>query len=456
MNIRTKLAFIFSAIVATILTVFCLGVYSLSENYRREEFFSRLESRGITTARLFVTVKEVDKELLHIIDQNSIHALFQEEVLVFNQLDSLVYSSLNNLKSKFTPKLLQEIRQKGKLEYVVNDIEHVGMTYASPQGEFVVVSSAYDRYGRSKLQNLRNVLITGFLLGVMFIVFSGYIFAGQALQPLVRINEEIANIGEGNLNRRVSEGNGQDEIAQLGKNFNNMLHRLETAFGMQQQFVSSASHELRNPLASITSQLQMMLEKRRTEEEYEQSLRSLLEDTQTLVALTNGLLLLAQSDIDKQRLLFTRVRVDEILFAAQNELRKAQPNYHFLVEYDAFPEEESALSIKGNEHLLKTAFLNIMDNACKFSKDHTVNIRIGQGNNLIHISFKDHGEGIGLEEQKLIFTPFFRGKHATSSIPGHGIGLALCQRIVQFHQGFIALDSKPGDGSQFTIYLPMY
>lgn len=234
-----------------------------------------------------------------------------------------------------------------------------------------------------------------------------------------------------------------------------MLHRLETAFGMQQQFVSSASHELRNPLASITSQLQMMLEKRRTEEEYEQSLRSLLEDTQTLVALTNGLLLLAQSDIDKQRLLFTRVRVDEILFAAQNELRKAQPNYHFIVEYDAFPEEESFLSIKGNEHLLKTAFLNIMDNACKFSPDHTVNIRIGQESNFIHISFKDNGEGIAKEEQKLIFTPFFRGKHATSNVPGYGIGLALCQRIVQFHQGSITLDPIPGPGSQFTIHLPM-
>jgi signal transduction histidine kinase len=455
MNIRIKLAFWFSAIAATILIAFCIGVYSLSENYRQEEFFSRLESRGITTARLFVTVKEVDKELLHIIDQNSIHALFQEKVLVFDQQDSLVYSSVDNLESKIPPTLLHSIRTNGKLEYVIGEVEHVGLTYQGQQGEFVIVSSAYDRYGRSKLQNLRYVLVMGFLIGVLLIVIAGYVFAGQALQPLVRINEEISDIGEGNLNRRVNEGNGKDEIAQLGQNFNKMLHRLETAFGMQQQFVSSASHELRNPLAAITSQLQMMLEKRRTEEEYEQSLRSLLEDTQTLVALTNGLLLLAQSDIDKQRLLFTNVRVDELLFAAQNELRRAQPEYHFLFEYDSLPEDESTLSIKGNEHLLKTAFLNLMDNACKFSPDHTVRIRIGAEYKSVSISFADRGEGIVAEEQGLIFTPFFRGKHATSSVPGHGIGLALCQRIVQFHGGTISLQTEIGRGSQFTIHLPM-
>lgn len=455
MNIRTKLAFQFTTLVATILGAFCMGVYSLSEDYRQEEFFSRLESRGITTARLFVTVKEVDKNLLRIIDRNSIHALFLEHVQVFDQRDSLVYASLDEPSDALPRTLLNEIRQKGKIQFAQDSTENVGLTFRSKEGDYVVISSAFDRYGRSKLENLRYLLFMGFGIGILLIVVSGYIFAGQALQPLVRVNEEIANIGESNLSSRINEGNGRDEIAQLGKNFNNMLIRLETAFEMQQQFVSSASHELRNPLASITSQLQMMLEKRRTEVEYEQSLQSLLEDTQTLVALTNGLLLLAQSDIDKQRLLFTQVRVDEVLFTAQNELRKAHPDYHFLFEYHEFPDDEAALSIQGNEHLLKIAFLNLMDNACKFSPDQTVQIRMRTEYQNIYISFQNQGGGIAPEEQELIFTPFFRGKHATSSIPGHGIGLALCQRIVQFHKGQISLDSAVGKGSRFTIQLPI-
>lgn len=455
MNIRTKLALRFTAIVATILTVFCIGVYSLSDNYRREEFFSRLESRGITTARLLVSVKEVDKNLLQIIDRNSIHALYQEKVMVFDSHDNLVYSSLDDLDADVTPEMLRQIRARKKMELVREEIESVGLLFEGQNGEFVVISSAFDRYGRSKLQNLREVLMWGFLIGVLLIVISGYLFAGQALRPLARINEEISIIGERNLALRVNEGNGRDEIAQLGINFNKMLHRLERAFEMQQQFVSSASHELRNPLASITSQLQMMLEKKRTTEEYENSLRSLLEDTQTLVALTNGLLLLAQSNIDKRRLIFSRVRIDELLFAAQNELRKVQPDYHFQFEYDALPEDESLLSVKGNEHLLKTAFLNFMDNACKFSPDHAVRIRIGASKNIITISFVDNGNGIPLEDQALVFTPFYRGQYVTSSIPGHGIGLALCQRILQLHDGEIKLHSTPGKGCEFVVQLPV-
>jgi len=454
MNIRSKLALRFTTIVATILSVFCIGVYSLSENYRQEEFFSRLESRGLTTARLFVTVKEVDKDLLRIIDKNSIYALYQEKVLVFDGRDSLVYASLDDLDVGYSPELIRHIRLRKKMQYVEDEIEYVGLTYQGQQGQFVVISSAFDRYGKSKLHNLRNVLVVGFFIGILLIIVSGHIFAGQALQPLARMNEEISDIGEENLHRRVSEGNGRDEIAQLGKNFNNMLHRLETAFGVQQQFVSSASHELRNPLAAITGQLQMMLEKRRSPEEYERTLQSILEDTQTLVSLTNGLLLLAQSHIDKQRLLFAVVRVDEVLFAAQNELLKAQPDYHFLFEYDALPEDESLLSIHGNEQLLKTAFLNFMDNACKFSPDHTVNIRIGVSNSTVTVYFADKGAGIPPEEQMMIFTPFFRGKYATSSVPGHGIGLAICQRIVQLHNGEILFRSDKGKGSEFVVSLP--
>lgn len=454
MNIRSKLTLLFTVIVATILTAFSVAVYSLSEDYRREEFFTRLENRGITTARLLVSVKEVDQNLMRIIDKNSIYALFHEKVLIFDERDSLIYSSLDDLEPGYTPELLQEIRKKRNIEYSVGDIEHVGLLYTTEKGDYVILSSAFDRYGRSKLRNLRNVLVVGLLVGSMLIIVSGYVFAGQTLQPLAKINEEISQVGENNLHFRLDEGNGRDEIAQLSKNFNNMLKRLELAFEMQQQFVSSASHELRNPLAAITGQLQMVLEKKRQTEEYERALRSLLEDTQTLVALTNGLLLLAQSNVQKQRLLFTQIRVDELLFAAQKELSKSQPNYHFQFEYGTFPDDEAAFSIHANEHLLKTAFINLMDNACKFSPDQLVQVRVDADTNFVQISFTNSGPGIPPDEQAMIFTPFYRGRYSTSNVPGYGIGLALCKRIVQLHQGNIELYSEKNKGTHFTAKLP--
>ena len=454
MNIRTKLTLRFSAIVATILVVFSLAVYILSEDYRKEEFYARLESRAITTARLFVTVQEVDENMLRIIDKNSIHAMFQERVLIFNPDNRLIYSSLDDLEVPYSSDLLKEIRKKQKVEYSVDDVEHIGIVYKGDQGDFVVISSAYDRFGRSKLQNLRNVLIAGLFVGILIIVLAGAVFAGQVLQPLARINAEVSNISAGNLSLRIDEGNRHDEIAQLAMNFNDMLHRLESAFEVQQQFVSNASHEMRNPLAAITTQLQLILDKKRTPEEYEQAMQSMLDDTQTLVELTNGLLTLAQSGIEKQRFQFGPVRVDEVLFLAQNELGKAHPDYHFIIEYGTFPEDESQLTIPGNEQLLKTAFLNLMDNACKFSPDRTVRIQVAANLHTIDVSFSDHGIGVPQEEQELIFNPFYRSSNVQSAMKGHGIGLSLCRRILQLHNSNISIRSSLGSGSCFAVQLP--
>ncbi len=452
MNIRAKLTLQFTIIVASILILFSLSVYLLSENYRREEFFNRLESRAITTVRLLVTVKEVDQNLLKIIDQNSIHQIFEEKVLVFNEENQLVYSSLDDFPLSYSNALLDEIRKKKKLQYTENNREVVGLLYPEGGSNFVAIASAFDRYGRSKLRNLGQVLLTGLLLGIGIIVLAGRVFAQQALRPLVQINMEVASITAGSLNQRIEVGNQRDEIGQLAHNFNQMLERLEAAFAIQQQFVSNASHELRTPLMAISSQLQATLSKKRLAEEYHQTLQSLLEDTRTLVDLTNGLLVLAQSGIDRQRQFFSPVRVDEAIFAAQTDLAKNFPDYHFQLEYTSFPEDENALTVLGNEQLLKTAFINFMDNACKFSPDQSVQVTVGfPDKSTIEICFADHGPGVPEEEQKSIFDPFYRASNTTVAFRGHGIGLSLCRRIIQLHNGSIRLESTPGAGSRFFV-----
>lgn len=455
MNIRTKLALRFSLIIAIILVIFSLSIYLLSENYRREEFFSRLESRALTTARLLVSVREVDNKLLRIIDKNTINALYQEKVLMFGQNNQVIYSSLDDFEVGYSNDLLDEIRKKGKVEYADGKNEFVGINYSDPSGSFVVIASAFDRYGRSKLNNLFRVLGVGLLIGILIAIISGVLFSRQVLEPLARINAQVSGITAGSLDKRVDEGNRRDEIAQLAMNFNKMLARISAAFEIQQQFVTNASHELRTPLTAITSQLQLLLAQQRSPEAYEKALHSLLDDARALVGLTNGLLNLAQSGIEKQRALFTPVRIDEVVFSAQNELSLAHPDYHFLVDYGFMPDEESALVISGNEPLLKTAFINLMDNGCKFSADHTIRIHFMADGHNIEISFEDRGVGIPKEEQARIFDPFYRGSNANSGIKGFGIGLSLCERIVGLHLGAISLNSTPGKGSCFKVRFPV-
>lgn len=457
MNIRAKLTLRFSVIVASILILFSLAVYFLSDIYRREEFYTRLESRAITTGRLIVKVNEVDMDLLRIIDQHSIHALFEEKVMVFDGNNSLIYNGLDDFSISYTPELLNNIRQKGKIEYTENDREVVGIRYTEANANLAIISSAYDRYGRSKLKNLGQVLVAGLVLGIGIILLSGRIFAQQALRPLARMNDEITKISAGSLNQRVAEGESNDEIAQLARNFNLMLERLEAAFAIQQQFVTNASHELRNPLAAITSQLQSTLSKPRSSEEYQEVLKSVFDDTRTLVELTNGLLILAQSGIENQRNFFQPVRVDEVIFSAQTELSKNFPQYHFQIGYSELPDDDNALKIMGIEQLLKTAFLNFMDNACKFSPDHSVQVLVSFPKSaMIEICFGDRGPGIPAQAREKIFDPFFRVPETPSSAKGHGIGLSLCLRIVQLHGGSIRLDTAPGKGSRFFVSFPSY
>jgi signal transduction histidine kinase len=392
--------------------------------------------------------------MLRIIERNSIYALSEEKVLVFDKSNQLIYSSLDDFEAGYSPELLDRIRHEEKVQYTANNFEHVGLVYNEGALSYVVIASAYDRYGRSKLDNLRTVILAGLLLCIGIIILAGRFFAGEALRPLAKMNSEIREITAGNLDRRVADSGQSDEIGQLAQNFNEMLQRLETAFEMQRQFVSNASHELRTPLATVISQLQVTLDKERDASEYRHAIQSVLDDVQGLVALTNGLLSLAQSELQNKEVAIKPVRVDEILYTAQDDLSKNHPDYRFQIEYIELPEEEEALTVRGNENLLRTAFLNFMDNACKFSPDRSVQVAIAFPGQQIEIRFSDRGIGIPPAEAERIFEPFYRAQNAHTTSKGHGIGLSLCRRIVQLHGGSIRVESTLGKGSSFVVNLP--
>jgi len=455
MNILTKLTLRFSVIVASILILFSITIYTLSSTYRQEEFYDRLENKAVTTARLLLTVEEVNKDLLRIIDKNSAPALPQEEIMVFDKDGNLAYSSVDTPTQFYPPSLLDRIRKEKNIRLFSENYEKVGVLYEQGEGGFIAIASAYDRYGRNKLRNLATILISGLVVGIGIIVLAGRWFAGQVLTPLTKINTQVSKITAGSLAQRIDEGNQKDEIARLAMNFNQMLARLETAFEMQQSFVSNASHELRTPLAVMRSQLQVTLEKERSQGDYRLVLQSLLDDTNSFAELTNGLLTLAQSGIGNQRFHFSRLRVDEVLFSAQEELARQKPHFHFQFDYDTLPENENSLTLAGNEQLLATAFINFMDNACKFSPDNTVHISLTAKGKIIEIRFMDRGAGIPEGEWNKIFSPFYRAPNAQNIAKGHGIGLSLCKNIIEMHGGTIGVQSILKKGSQFKVSLPM-
>lgn len=453
LKIRTRLTLQFTYIVTFILILFSFIIYYFSANYREYDFYSRLENKAINTAKLLIEVKEVDYNLLKIIDRNTINAFYNEKVMIFDYNDNQIYNSLDDDSISISKALLDKIRLLKDVRYHEGKKEVIGLLYADKFDRFVVIASALDNYGIKKLNNLKWIILVGLFTSIGLTVFTGRAYANRALKPISDVVSQVDKITISSLNMRVNEGNGTDEIAQLAITFNKMLERLESAFEMQRSFVSNASHELRTPLTSITGQIEVSLMKTRTHDEYVNILESVLEDIKNLNALSNGLLDLARASSDISAIALHSLRIDEILWETRAELLERKKDYKVSIEFKELIEDEKELTLLGNDHLIKTAIVNLMDNACKFSSDKSVEILLSVRGKYIVTEFADKGIGIDSAETERIFQPFFRASNA-KNISGNGLGLSLTDKIIKIHRGFISIDSELNKGTIVTISIP--
>jgi signal transduction histidine kinase len=452
-TIRTRLSLQFTYIVTLILILFSFIIYYFSDSYREAEFYSRLEKKAQTTAKLLIHVKEVDYNLMKIIDRNTINAINNETVLIFDNSDKQIYNSSDLENGIVSKSLISKIKQSGNIRFHEGKKEVIGMLYVDNNIPYVIIASALDSYGLKKLSNLKWIIIVGFFISIGITVYLSKIYATRALKPMSDVVRQVDKINIVNLNVRVNEGNGTDEIAQLAITFNKMLTRLESAFQMQRSFVSNASHELRTPLTSITGQIEVSLMKSRTKEEYKATLESVLEDIKNLNALSNGLLDLAKASSDISAVALHALRIDDILWQTRSELMERKKDYHITINFSQHIEDEKEFMVLGNDHLLKTAIANIMDNACKFSSNKSVEIILSVKNNRIIAAFSDNGIGIEKTNMENILLPFFRAENA-KNIPGNGLGLSLTDKIIRLHQGTLTIDSIINQGTTVTISIP--
>ncbi|HLN54111.1 MAG TPA: HAMP domain-containing sensor histidine kinase [Lentimicrobium sp.] len=456
MQIRNKLTLRFATLAGSILLAFSILIYALSANYRKHEFNQRLKERAVNTAKLLIDVKEIDNELLRIIDSTNYSAtLIGSEVVVIDYFKkSKVYASIDSSSINIDEELLTKIRNEREFSFRQGGREALGFLYSNDFRRFIVISSAIDIYGMTKMKNLFWILTIGYLGSIIAIILVGRYFSKQALKPIINVISEVSSISASNLSRRVNEGNGNDEIAHLAITFNKMLDRIETAFKMQRSFVSNASHELRTPLASITSQIEVVLLKSRKETEYKDVLQSVLEDARGLTNLTNNLLEIARSEQDISTMKIEKIRLDELLLETQSELLLLHPSRNLEVEIeDNTDDDHSDLSITGNQNLIKLIFMNLIDNGWKFSENKPVKVTIEFRSKDVRICFEDHGIGIPVEEIPHIFEPFYRAQNAQSK-RGHGIGLSLISKIITLHSGKIDISSKIGEGTTIDVFLP--
>ncbi|HOX77030.1 MAG TPA: HAMP domain-containing sensor histidine kinase [Bacteroidales bacterium] len=453
MQIRARLTLQFITIVALTLLLAALAIYYFSEGHRKEDFFDRLNKKASNTAMLLIQFDEVDINLLKKMEADNPVSLPREKIIIYDYKDNIIYSTDEVSLFTIDKALLDNIRLNEEVRLKQGEYEILGFLFTHQYDRFVVIAGAVDIYGLKRMHNLRNILIIVVSISILLMLVSGWIYAGRALYPISRIISKGNEISITSLNLRLDEGNQKDEIAQLAGTFNKMLDRLETAFKSQKRFIANASHELRTPLTAITGQLEVLLMQDRTTEEYKRAVNSVLEDMKNLNSISNRLLLLAQASNDLSELNVKPIRIDETIWQCREELIRRNENNHIIVHLDNSLEDDAALTFMGDEQLVRTMIINLMDNGCKYSPDHTVEVTIGADQLQLLLTFTDRGIGIPEEDLAHVFEPFRRGQNAYP-VKGHGIGLSLVERIVILHNGSIEVDSQPGEGTTFRVFLP--
>ena len=453
MQIRTRLTLQYVLIGGLIMLFLSLVIYYSSARFTREDFYSRLRSQSRSTAKFILNPYEPDEKLARIIEADNPANLQNKRIVTLNSLNDTLYNSDSNGQLKINRDILNKIRTEGRVIYTQEQYQVLGTLFEVNGTPFVVIAAAIDAEGNKRLRELRMILLAVFVTSIFILSAAGWFFSGKALKPMSDVVGRVEEISISSLNLRIPEGNGTDEIGRLARTFNNMLERLEASFSMQKNFIANASHELRTPLTSINGQLEVLMLKERSPEEYRTAVVSVMEDIKNLIDLANRLLLIARTSAEGPSGFSRSVRLDETVWQAREDLKKFNPGYNINISLDSSLTDSEQMVVKGDESLLRVAVTNLMENACKYSGDHTVDVKFGNKGKWIEIMFEDNGIGIPAEEAEKVFEPFFRGSN-TMSVRGSGIGLSLVHKIIANHNGTVKLSSEPGRGSVFTITLP--
>ncbi|CAN5700902.1 hypothetical protein BH10BAC2_BH10BAC2_15100 [soil metagenome] len=456
MPVRIKITLYFALIVFAILTLLCSAVYYFSFINRQKNFNTRLINRAVTTARLLAQSETFNQQLIQKIDASTALAMTNKTVQAYDFFDTRIYSYTEKPGDTISvdKTILEKARKDQYVYFTANEKDAAGYCFTDKNNKVIIIIAAYDAEGKKNLEQLQYILWVCFTGGILIALAGGYFFTSGLLRPVRKIADELNDISAQNLARRIVSRNSKDEWDYLTNTLNELLDRLEESFDTQRRFIANASHELSTPLTSISSQLEVSLQRERDASDYKNVMESVLQDVRHLSKLTQTLLEFAKASGTSGGLEINLVRIDEVLLRMPRDMAKLNSEYIVKLSFNDLPEEEEKLLIFGNEDLLFSAIRNIVLNACKYSSDHIAMIILSVWQNQIIVQISDQGKGIATDELQNIFQPFFRaGNHKTES--GFGLGLSLTSRIIKLHRGHIKVDSVVGKGTTFSIYLPV-
>ncbi len=303
------------------------------------------------------------------------------------------------------------------------------------------------------LDRLLALMLVGGPLALILAGIGGFFMAGRALHPIDRITRTAQAITVSDLNQRIAYAGPADEVGRLAHTFDGMLNRLQTAFERERRFTSDAAHELRTPLAALKGRIGVTLGQPRQPQVYVETLQEMEGQVDRIIHLSNDLLLMARLEQGAMVRQVEQIDVGDFLGAVVDQVRPLAQ-----AKFITFTEDiPTGLALHGDMDLLIRLFLNLLDNAVKFTPENgRITLTGKQKDAILTIAISNTGPGIPPKHLPHLFERFYRaeGDRGRSHQGGAGLGLAIAHEIVRKHNGRLAVHSELGRGTTFTVELP--
>ena len=301
-----------------------------------------------------------------------------------------------------------------------------------------------------------SLIRTNLILSIILIVIAslgGYLIIKKSLNPVEKIRITAKQISESeDISKRIAIGQGKDEISRLANTFDEMLDKIEQTLDKEKQFTSDASHELRTPVAVITSECEYMLDCAHDTQDLKESAQVIKRQVDKMSKLISELLTMSRMDKNTQSISFEMVDISELLTIVCEEQIKIQKD---TIRLNTNITEN--IYAMADRFLIARLFINLISNAYKYGKENgNIWISLSEDKNNVIFSIKDDGIGISKENLPKIWDRFYQVDQARTSDQnsGTGLGLSMVKWICNCHKGKITVKSKLGAGSEFIFTLP--
>jgi heavy metal sensor kinase len=459
--IKWKLTLWYGGILSIILVIFASGVYIYFKNSLQKSIDTKIRSIG-----------EVLSSSLTETHNTSIFGNFErylESVLgrkpkgkFIQIMDSSgrIGAKMSDIEGETLPTSFSTLESALRGEVVYETIERV-----TPRIRMVTIPIVENKKVSSVVQvgtsledfdetmkKLLIIMIISIPTSISVTIVVGYFMAKKALRPVDQIRRAAVKISSSNLDERIDIGARRDELGRLAQTFNAMIGRLKDAFQRVNQFSIDVSHELKTPLTILKGETEVALRKEREKEDYKELLRSNLEEIDRMSSIIDDLLLLSKADAKEIKLNLEEIALRDLIMGVCMDMKIFADRKG--IEVDVGELED--VRVKGDELKIRRMLWNILENGIKYTENRgKVFISSYVNDGYARIDVKDSGTGISEQDIRFIFDRFYRADRSRRRESGSGLGLSISKWIAEAHGGSIEVESQPGQGSLFSMKLPI-